>query len=112
MINAAAYTAVDAAETDEAGATAGNVVGPRNLAAAAASSGARLVHVSTDYVFPGDASEPYEEDAPTGPRSVYGRTKLAGERAVLAAASGRARRPHRVGVRRERRELREDDRSP
>ncbi len=88
VINAAAYTAVDAAETDEAGATAGNVDGPRNLATAAASSGARLVHVSTDYVFPGDASEPYDEDAPTGPRSVYGRTKLAGEQALLQRHPG------------------------
>jgi dTDP-4-dehydrorhamnose reductase len=88
VINAAAYTAVDAAETDEAGATLGNVVGPRNLAVASASSAARLVHVSTDYVFPGDASEPYDEDAPTGPRSVYGRTKLAGERAVVQAHPG------------------------
>lgn len=88
VINAAAYTAVDAAETDEAAATLGNEVGPRNLAMAAASSGARLVHVSTDYVFPGDATEPYDEDAPTGPRSVYGRTKLAGERAVLSAHPG------------------------
>jgi dTDP-4-dehydrorhamnose reductase len=91
VINAAAYTAVDAAETDEAGATAGNVTGPRNLATAVASSApvkARLVHVSTDYVFPGDATSPYEEDAPTGPRSVYGRTKLAGEQAVLQCHPG------------------------
>ncbi len=85
VINAAAYTAVDAAETDLDGATAGNVTGPENLAKAAAAHGVRLIHVSTDYVFPGDASEPYEVDAPTGPRSVYGSTKLAGERAVLAA---------------------------
>lgn len=85
VLNAAAYTAVDAAETDEAGAHAGNAVGPANLAAACAQIGARLIHLSTDYVFPGDASEPYEVDSPTGPRSVYGATKLAGERAVLAA---------------------------
>jgi dTDP-4-dehydrorhamnose reductase len=86
VINAAAYTAVDAAETDEAGAQAGNVVGPANLAAACARVGARLIHLSTDYVFPGDASTPYEVDSPTGPRSVYGATKLAGERAVLSAS--------------------------
>lgn len=85
VINAAAYTAVDAAETDETGATLGNEVGPRNLAVAAVAAGARMIQVSTDYVFPGDATEPYDEDAPTGPRSVYGRTKLAGEQAVLAA---------------------------
>lgn len=85
VLNCAAYTAVDRAETDEDAATATNVTGPRNLADATARVGARLVHVSTDYVFPGDATEPYEADAPTGPRTVYGRTKLAGERAVLAA---------------------------
>jgi len=85
VFNAAAYTAVDNAETDEAGARAGNAVGPANLAAACARIGARLIHLSTDYVFPGDASEPYDVDSPTGPRSVYGATKLAGEQAVLAA---------------------------
>jgi dTDP-4-dehydrorhamnose reductase len=84
VLNAAAYTAVDAAETDEASALAVNATAPENLAVAAARAGARLVHVSTDYVFAGDAQEPYAEDAPTGPRSAYGRTKLAGERAVLA----------------------------
>lgn len=85
VLNCAAYTAVDAAETDEAAATAGNATGPTILARACAAVGARLVHVSTDYVFDGTASEPYEVDAPTGPRTAYGRTKLAGERAVLAA---------------------------
>jgi dTDP-4-dehydrorhamnose reductase len=86
VLNAAAYTAVDAAEADEVGALEGNLAGPRNLARAAQDAGARLVHVSTDYVFAGDADQPYDEDAPTGPRSAYGRTKLAGERAVLEAA--------------------------
>lgn len=92
VLNAAAYTAVDAAETDEAAAAAVNAQGPANLAQVCALHGGRvggtggpigLVHVSTDYVFSGDASSPYEVDAPTGPRSAYGRTKLAGERAVL-----------------------------
>ncbi len=86
VLNAAAYTAVDAAESDEAGAVEGNVVGPRILARAAHDAGIRLVHVSTDYVFAGDATEPYAEDAAVGPKLAYGRTKLAGERAVLEAA--------------------------
>ncbi|WP_089250149.1 dTDP-4-dehydrorhamnose reductase [Rhodococcoides kyotonense] len=85
VINCAAYTAVDAAETDEARASAVNADGPRNLAEACARVSARLIHVSTDYVFDGTAQLPYEPDQPTGPRSAYGRTKLAGERAVLAA---------------------------
>lgn len=85
VINAAAYTAVDAAETDEDRAAVVNGTGPGVLAAVCADKGARLVHVSTDYVFAGDATEPYRVDAPTGPRTAYGRTKLAGERAVLEA---------------------------
>lgn len=84
VLNAAAYTAVDAAETDETAALAGNAIAPENLARACAAHGAALVHVSTDYVFSGEATSPYEVDAPVGPRSVYGRTKLAGERAVRA----------------------------
>jgi len=85
LLNAAAYTAVDAAETDRERAFAVNATGPGNLAAAAATVGAGLIHVSTDYVFPGDADRPYEIDDPTGPRSVYGASKLAGEQAVLDA---------------------------
>jgi len=85
VLNCAAYTAVDAAETDEDRAAAVNGDGPAVLAAACARAGAHLVHVSTDYVFAGDATEPYRVDAPTGPRTAYGRTKLAGERGVLAA---------------------------
>ncbi|HEX7746502.1 MAG TPA: dTDP-4-dehydrorhamnose reductase [Micromonosporaceae bacterium] len=82
VINAAAWTDVDGAEADEAAATAVNGAGPANLAAACATGGARLVHVSTDYVFAGDAGRPYPEDAPTGPTNAYGRSKLVGERAV------------------------------
>ena len=85
VINAAAYTAVDDAETDRDAAFEVNVTGAENLARAAAAQGIGLIHVSTDYVFPGDASTPYEIDDPTGPRSVYGSTKLDGERAVMAA---------------------------
>jgi dTDP-4-dehydrorhamnose reductase len=85
VLNAAAYTAVDAAETDEAAALAANGAAPGYLAIACAAVGARLVHVSTDYVFDGTATSPYPTDAPVAPRSAYGRTKLAGERAVRAA---------------------------
>jgi dTDP-4-dehydrorhamnose reductase len=84
LVNAAAYTAVDAAETDEATALAVNGRAPGWLAEEMADRG-RLVHVSTDYVFDGSATEPYPVDAPTAPRSAYGRTKAAGERAVAGA---------------------------
>ncbi|MEV5969971.1 dTDP-4-dehydrorhamnose reductase [Streptomyces sp. NPDC051921] len=82
VVNAAAWTDVDGAETEEAAATRINGEGPRVLAAACADSGAVLLQVSTDYVFPGDATEPYRHDAPTSPVNAYGRSKLAGERAV------------------------------
>jgi dTDP-4-dehydrorhamnose reductase len=85
VLNAAAWTDVDGAEADEAAATAVNGTGVAVLARACAAAGARLVHVSTDYVFPGDADAPYTEDAPTAPLNAYGRSKLAGERAVRAA---------------------------
>jgi dTDP-4-dehydrorhamnose reductase len=83
LINAAAYTAVDAAESDEQRAFEVNATGPGLLAAACARHDVPLVHVSTDYVFAGDASRPYEPTDETGPRSAYGRTKLAGEREAL-----------------------------
>jgi dTDP-4-dehydrorhamnose reductase len=83
VINCAAWTGVDDAETREAEAARINGDGPLHLAQACAESGAKLIQVSTDYVFAGDADTPYAEDAPTGPRGAYGRTKLAGERAVL-----------------------------
>ncbi|OLR90442.1 dTDP-4-dehydrorhamnose reductase [Actinokineospora bangkokensis] len=87
VVNAAAYTAVDKAESDQARAYAVNADGPRVLAAVCSSRNLPLIHVSTDYVFPGDATAPYAEDAPTGPKSVYGATKLAGERAVLSSGA-------------------------
>ncbi|MEU1511629.1 dTDP-4-dehydrorhamnose reductase [Streptomyces sp. NPDC005811] len=83
VVNCAAYTAVDDAENDEDRALRINGDGPRLLARACAAHGARLIHVSTDYVFAGDATTPYPEDHPPAPRTAYGRTKLAGERAVL-----------------------------
>ncbi len=82
LVNAAAYTAVDAAESDEDRAYAVNAAGPAVLAATLARRGGRLVHVSTDYVFAGDASRPYEVNDEPAPKTAYGRTKLAGERAV------------------------------
>lgn len=85
VVNAAAYTDVDGAETDESTAWRVNAEAPRALAAACARHGARLVHVSTDYVFAGTAHDPYDEHEPPAPRNAYGRSKLAGERAVLAA---------------------------
>ncbi|WP_394615574.1 dTDP-4-dehydrorhamnose reductase [Lentzea sp. JNUCC 0626] len=85
VINCAAYTAVDAAETDEDRAFAVNAVGPGLLAEACASLGIPLIHVSTDYVFAGDGDRPYEPSDPVGPKSAYGRTKLEGEHRVLEA---------------------------
>src|SRR5262249_27056604 len=78
-----AWTDVDGAETQEVAATLVN--GAAALAGACAGTGARLLQVSTDYVFPGTATAPYPEDAPTAPVNAYGRSKLAGEVAALAA---------------------------
>lgn len=85
VINAAAYTAVDKAETERERAFAVNELGASNLARACAAAGRRLLHVSTDYVFDGAAALPYPEDADTGPLGVYGQSKRAGERHVHAA---------------------------
>ena len=82
IVNCAAYTNVERAEEDEEAAERLNCEAVKNLAEAAAAAGATLIHVSTDYVFDGTAHQPYTEDAPTAPLGVYGRTKLAGERAV------------------------------
>jgi dTDP-4-dehydrorhamnose reductase len=84
VINCAATTDVDGAESAEAAATAVNGTGAGHLAAAAAEIGALLVHVSSDYLFDGTATEPYTEDAPVAPVGAYGRSKLAGERAIAA----------------------------
>ena len=83
VFNCAAYTAVDAAETDEEAAHLVNAVGPATLAEATAASGAKLFQISTDYVFQGDATSPYPEDQPRDPLNAYGRTKADGEEAVL-----------------------------
>ena len=85
IVNAAAYTAVDKAETDVERAQRINAEAPGVLARAAATVGALLVHYSTDYVFDGSGDTPWRENAPTAPLSVYGRSKLAGEEAIRAA---------------------------
>jgi dTDP-4-dehydrorhamnose reductase len=83
MINAAAWTDVDGAESNESAAYSVNSLGPQNLAVAASKAGAQLVQISTDYVFSGDASSPWSEKAPHNPQSVYGATKSEGENLVL-----------------------------
>lgn len=93
VVNAAAYTAVDKAETDREAALALNATGPGVLAGLCAARGVPMVHLSTDYVFDGRGTRPYREDDPIAPASVYGATKAAGEDAVRAA------QPHHVIVR-------------
>lgn len=90
VINAAAYTAVDKAESDEARALLINATTPGAIARAAAARGLPLVHISTDYVFDGTGTTAYRPDHPTGPLGAYGRTKLAGEQAVRAAGGSHA----------------------
>lgn len=85
IINAAAWTDVDGAEANETGAYSVNALGPQNLVKAAKKVGARLVQISTDYVFSGDGITPWSEDALINPKSVYGSTKSEGERFVLSA---------------------------
>lgn len=84
IINCAAHTGVDACETDVDNAYKINAIGPRNLSIAATKTGAKMVHISTDYVFSGDATSPYTEFDQTNPQGVYGKTKLEGENFVKA----------------------------
>lgn len=90
VVNCAAYTAVDAAQTQPARARAVNADGPANLARACLRADAALLHLSTDYVFAGAATSPYGEDEPTAPLSVYGRTKAEGEQRVQALLPARS----------------------
>ncbi|MBW4052007.1 MAG: dTDP-4-dehydrorhamnose reductase [Proteobacteria bacterium] len=90
IINAAAYTAVDRAESEPDAAQRINAMGPGHLAAAARDCGARLIHISTDFVFDGTASVPYRPQSVTNPLSVYGKSKRAGELAVLEALPERS----------------------
>ena len=87
VVNAAAYTKVDAAETESEAARQGNEIGPAVLAAASAAADLPLVHISTDYVFDGNKDAAYVEDDPIAPINAYGRSKAAGERAVRQAAA-------------------------
>lgn len=87
IINCAAFTAVDLCETEEEKAFRINALGPGYLAEAAELSGAKLVHISTDYVFDGQAKSPYTEESPTNPASAYGRTKQAGDELVQQKCS-------------------------
>lgn len=87
VINAAAYTQVDQAESDEAAAFAVNADGARHVAEACAARALPVIHLSTDYVFDGKKDIAYRESDPTGPINVYGRSKLAGEEAVAAACA-------------------------
>lgn len=87
IVNSAAYTAVDKAESEAELATLVNATSPGRMAEAAAEIGARLIHISTDYVFDGEKSEPYVEDDPTSPLNVYGRSKLEGEQAIAATTA-------------------------
>ena len=87
VINAAAYTSVDAAETEREAAQAGNHTGPEFLARLCAARNVPLIHISTDYVFDGTKGEPYVETDPTNPTGVYGLTKRDGENAVLATGA-------------------------
>src|ERR1700719_2862782 len=86
IVNAAAYTAVDAAETDQTAAIAVNAEAPRLLAEEAKKLGSILVHFSTDYVFDGSKKTPYVETDSPNPLNAYGRTKLAGEQAIRDSA--------------------------
>ena len=88
IVNCSAWTAVDDAEDHETEALRVNFEGPRNLALSARKFNARLIHISTDYVFSGDAESPYSVSTPTAPLNAYGRTKLKGDEAVLTIGEG------------------------
>jgi dTDP-4-dehydrorhamnose reductase len=90
IVNAAAYTAVDQAESEPEIAASVNIDGTRNIAAAAHDVGAKLIHISTDYVFDGESTNPYKPDDVTNPLGVYGQTKRDGELAALKETSGSA----------------------
>ena len=112
VINCAAWTDVDGAEEAEEAATRVNGEGAGNVAAAAASVGASVVYVCSDYVFDGSKGAPYVETDQTAPLSAYGRGKLAGEEATRGRQQAPLRRPLRLAVRHRRPQLRRDDAAP
>ena len=112
IVNAAAYTAVDKAESEPDQAFLVNATAPRLLAEEAKALGALLVHYSTDYVFDGAKQDPYTENDATNPLSVYGKSKLAGEKAIQAYRLPPSDLPNELGVREPRQELSADDPAP
>ena len=105
IVNAAAYTDVNGAEREREQAFRANADAPAALAEAAAETGAAMVHFSTDYVFDGAAETPYAEDAATGPLSVYGESKLAGEEAMRSSGVQGSDPAHLLGLRPARQQL-------
>ena len=112
VVNCAAYTAVDKAESEPEAAQAANCEAAGAIARAAARHGAPVLHLSTDYVFDGSKIGAYTEDDPIAPLGVYGRTKAAGEAAGAPGRSAPRHPAHRLGLRHLRRELPEDDAAP
>ena len=108
VVNAAAYTAVDKAESEPDVARRINVDGARNVAQAAREAGARVIHISTDFVFDGSKTEPYTPADTPAPLGVYGQTKLDGDTAVRQHRGRRYRHPHRVALQPIRAELCQD----
>ena len=112
IVNAAAYTQVDKAESEPERAMLVNGVGAGNVAEAAAELCAPLLHLSTDYVFDGALDRPYREDDPTCPSTAYGRSKLAGEEQIAARHQNHPDSAHRLGLQSVRRQFRQDHAAP
>ena len=112
IVNAAAHTAVDKAEAEPELVHAINATAVGVMARAAAARKAWLVHYSTDYVFDGSGSTPWTEDAPTGPLSVYGRSKVESERLIRDSGCRHLIFQHQLGLRRQGRQLRQDHAAP
>lgn len=111
VVHCAAYTAVDKAEDDRDACRKVNVDGTRNIALACEKIGAKLVYISSDYVFGGSGTQPLETDAPKNPQNIYGITKLGGEKEAEEMQKA-LYHTHLVGVRNKRRKLRKDNAAP